>query len=299
MELLSDQGPEFLSGVVREVCRIANINHIFTSAYHPQTDGLQERFNGTLIQMLSMYVNKHQTDWDQFIPYCLFAYRTAVQESTKETPFYLLYNRDARHLSDAAFQQHRSVYVPFEDDPVKLAGIRFTEANELALQQIQLAQNKQKRYYDRKVHQFPWRIGDKVFLFTPVTQPGLSHKLTHMWDGLFEIRALVPPRALLANPSAPDLPPFWVHVNRLKPHVSRASHLTLPSDNLPTVKTKPKPPKKSLDSLQPNLSPVQSPPPVKYMTRFQGRKLHPSSNVVHDFLLLAPILFKDWQIVDW
>ncbi len=144
LALLPDQGPEFLSAVVNETCKLANINHVYTSAYHPETDGLQEKFNHTLIQMLAMYVNSHHTDWDLWIPYCLFSYRTAVQESTKETPFYLLYNRDARQPNDLAFQQHCSIYVPFEDDPVKLAAIHFTEVNELALRQIELAQNQQK-----------------------------------------------------------------------------------------------------------------------------------------------------------
>ncbi len=87
LELLSDQGPEFLSVVVNKTCNLVNINHIFTSAYHPQTDGLQERFNGTLIQMLSMYINKHQTDWDQFIPFCIFAYVLLFKSLPKKHPF--------------------------------------------------------------------------------------------------------------------------------------------------------------------------------------------------------------------
>ena len=52
--LLSDRGTNFLSKVAAEVCNIFEIQKINTSSYHPQTDGLVERFNSTLCQSLSM-----------------------------------------------------------------------------------------------------------------------------------------------------------------------------------------------------------------------------------------------------
>ena len=56
--LLSARGTNFLSEVVAEVCKIFQIQKVNTSSYHPQTDGLVERFNSTLCQSLSMYVPK-------------------------------------------------------------------------------------------------------------------------------------------------------------------------------------------------------------------------------------------------
>ena len=53
--LLSDRGTNFLSKVVAEVCKIFQIQKVNTSSYHPQTDGLVERFNSTLCQSLSVY----------------------------------------------------------------------------------------------------------------------------------------------------------------------------------------------------------------------------------------------------
>lgn len=55
--LLSDRGSNFLSSLFREVCFLMNTEKIFTSGYRPQTNGLVERFNGTLAQSLSMYVS--------------------------------------------------------------------------------------------------------------------------------------------------------------------------------------------------------------------------------------------------
>ena len=94
--ILSDRGSNFLSSLIQEVCKIFKIQKLSTSSYHPQTDGLVERFNGTLIQSLSMYVNKNQTDWDLYIPSVLFAYRVSPSDATQETPFYLMYGRQCR-----------------------------------------------------------------------------------------------------------------------------------------------------------------------------------------------------------
>ena len=71
--LLSDRGRNFLSALVKETCKMMNTSKLNTTAYHPQTDGLVERFNGTLAQTLSMFVSSNQKDWDQHLPQVLFA----------------------------------------------------------------------------------------------------------------------------------------------------------------------------------------------------------------------------------
>ena len=93
-ELLSDRGANFLSSLLQEVCKVMGVHKVNTTAYHPQGDGLVERFNRTLTEMLSKVVKKSGKDWDEKVPYVLFAYRTCVQESTQESPFFLLYGRD-------------------------------------------------------------------------------------------------------------------------------------------------------------------------------------------------------------
>lgn len=95
-ELLSDRGKAFLSKLMCEVYKLLSIHKVNTTAYHPQTDGLVERFNRTLTSMLAKTVERQGRDWDDHLPYVLYAYRTSIQESTKESPFYLLYGRDAR-----------------------------------------------------------------------------------------------------------------------------------------------------------------------------------------------------------
>ena len=69
--------------------------------YHPQADGLVERFHRTLIDMLAKKVKCTGRDWDDHLPYVLFSYRTSIQTSTRESPFYLLYGRDPQLPGDA------------------------------------------------------------------------------------------------------------------------------------------------------------------------------------------------------
>ncbi len=94
--LLSDRGANFLLTIVKEVCSIINTCQLHTTSYHPQTDGLVERFNATLAEGLSMYVSTHQKDWDRYIDMILFAYRVSPNATTGESPFYLLYGREPR-----------------------------------------------------------------------------------------------------------------------------------------------------------------------------------------------------------
>ena len=66
-----------------------------TTAYRPCCDGLVERFNRTLADMLASYLSKGRTNWDDYISYATFAYNTSVHASTGYTPHYLMFGRDA------------------------------------------------------------------------------------------------------------------------------------------------------------------------------------------------------------
>lgn len=85
-----------LSSLMQEVYEIGGIHKLSTTAYHPQTDGLVENFNRTLRAMAARYAVKYGTDWYEHLPHLLFTYRTNPHENTGESPFFLLYGRDAR-----------------------------------------------------------------------------------------------------------------------------------------------------------------------------------------------------------
>ncbi|GFY74469.1 transposon Ty3-I Gag-Pol polyprotein [Trichonephila inaurata madagascariensis] len=111
--ILTDRGKVFESKLVKELHQLCISKHRKTNGYHPQTNGLNERFNKTLADMLSIYVEVEQTNRDEILP---FAYNTAKQETMGYTPFYFLHGRDAETTLDTVFpySAHGS-----EDDYVK------------------------------------------------------------------------------------------------------------------------------------------------------------------------------------
>ena len=92
-EILADQGTNFMSQLMMEIYNLLHIKSIRTTAYHPQTDGLVERFNKTLKSMLRKYATESGKEWYKLLPYLLFAYRDVPQSSTGFSPFELLYGR--------------------------------------------------------------------------------------------------------------------------------------------------------------------------------------------------------------
>uniref|UniRef100_A0A3P9M6S3 Gypsy retrotransposon integrase-like protein 1 n=1 Tax=Oryzias latipes TaxID=8090 RepID=A0A3P9M6S3_ORYLA len=95
-EIITDQGTNFTSNLLKDVYRLLGIRGVKTSPYHPQTDGLVERFNKTLKSMLRKFVNDTGSDWDQWLPFLMFAYREVPQASTGFSPFQLMYGHPVR-----------------------------------------------------------------------------------------------------------------------------------------------------------------------------------------------------------
>lgn len=85
-EIHPDQGHQFESGLFQHMCRLLDIKKTRTIPFHPQSDGMVERINRTLEDMLSLVVAKNQEDWDAWLPYLMMAYRSVEQESTKFSP---------------------------------------------------------------------------------------------------------------------------------------------------------------------------------------------------------------------
>ncbi|XP_051500808.1 uncharacterized protein LOC127409893 [Myxocyprinus asiaticus] len=99
-EILTDQGTTFMSQTLRELYELLNIKSIRTSVYHPQTDGLVERFNKTLKNMICKFVHDDARNWDKWLNPLLFAVREVPQASTGFSPFDLLYGRHPRGVLD-------------------------------------------------------------------------------------------------------------------------------------------------------------------------------------------------------
>lgn len=84
--LLSDEGNEFFNLLVNTMLELFGIKHIITSTYHPQTNGLTEKFNGTLIKMLRTHAEENPTNWHLCLDLVVMAYRKRIHSSTGFAP---------------------------------------------------------------------------------------------------------------------------------------------------------------------------------------------------------------------
>jgi hypothetical protein len=180
------------------------IRKINTTAYHPQTNGLDERFNGTLCNMLSVYSNANQTDWDKNLPIVLFAYRISIQETTNMSPFELLYGRQPRLPSSLDVSSTHPVEVYNLDKVWNKARLAIVKAAAI-----------QKTRYDGKYPEYNFQVGEKVRLHWPVTPVGLVKKLRKdIYRGPYEILEVHKNGNVLINM---DNKPYLTHSNRIKP----------------------------------------------------------------------------------
>jgi len=92
--LLSDRGTNLLSTLMLDVCEKLGIQKLNTTAYHPQCNGLVERFNRTLKTVLRKQAATYGNQWDQFLSGTLWAYRNTPHETTGEKPSFLLFGID-------------------------------------------------------------------------------------------------------------------------------------------------------------------------------------------------------------
>lgn len=81
----SDQGRQLDNELFSEMCILFQIRKPRKTPYYPQSDGMVQRFNSTLVKMISAYVDEYYTNWDQLLPYLMVAHKTAVHETTGRT----------------------------------------------------------------------------------------------------------------------------------------------------------------------------------------------------------------------
>ena len=216
-QLLSDRGPNFLSEVIQEVCSLLGAEKVNTSGYHPQTDGLVERFNRTIIAMLSKSVKKHGRDWDAHLPYLLFAYRVSVQESTRESPFFLLYGRDPRLPTETAVSHPTTPYqVDISDYRTELIA-QLSDAWETAHQNIHVAQHKQKCQHDKKSRDVKLNVGDRVMVHMKGTVKGKAWKFSRPYHGPYRVITVTGTNAEVRLVDDPTADSIFVSLDRVKP----------------------------------------------------------------------------------
>ena len=201
---------------MKEVQQLLGFCKTNTTAYHPQTDGLVERFNRTLTSMLAKTVEKGGRDWDRKLPFVLFAYRASQQQSTLESPFFLLYGRDPRLPTDPLLSPVKTKkMINLKEYGLQLAH-DMSEAWELARQCIGKAQRRQKEYYDRRGRPPNFRAGERVFLYKPAEKTGEARKFARPYHGPYCIVEVDTNTARIRRVDKPEEDTIRVSLDRLR-----------------------------------------------------------------------------------
>ena len=124
---------------------------------------------------------------DEKLPFVLFAYRTAAQESTGESPFRLLYGRDPKlPTEDALLCPVDRTQVDLSNYKTKV-GLNMAEAWKLAQERISKAQTHQKKQHDKFVKNSKFSEGDAVLLYDPSLKTGKAYKFAKLFRDPYKI----------------------------------------------------------------------------------------------------------------
>ena len=215
--LLSDRGTNLLSHLMKDLCEMLGIRKLNTTAYHPQCDGMVERFNRTLKTMLQKHASRFGNQWDKYLAGVLWAYRNTPHDSTKEKPSYLLYGIDLRTPTEAAFLPSTPQQLTDVTDYREELTLSLASARELAAASIRKAQQRYKSGYDKKVTKgLKFQVGDWVLVHFPAEETGKARKLARPWHGPYRVVSVVDPDVSVAKIHFPQDGAIHVHQSRVK-----------------------------------------------------------------------------------
>ena len=149
MTFQSDNGTAFVGELTKELMRRSQVAQAHSTTYHPQTNGLVERQNRTLVSMLRVYCSRYMTDWDRYLPQVMGAYNSTQHSTTGVSPHMMLTGHEKSLPLTFFYPEYEGkktspqVYVR---DVIR----RQQELNDLCRRNTQQAQARQRKRFDKK-----------------------------------------------------------------------------------------------------------------------------------------------------
>lgn len=234
--LLSDRGSNYMSQVMKEVKALTKTRSLATTAYHPQTNGLVERFNHTIVQILSLIADMKKEDWSDYIHAACYAYNTSQQSSTMESPFYLMFGRDPTPLGENMIQYRESGFEG-ESEFINTMQDRFSWSYQFVKSQFESKRLKLSTANASMPKHMSFSIGDLVWLLHPlkVSARSIASKFLHPYLGPYIVISKTSPinyEIKLKDDSKE--PPVIVNAARLKPYYEPLDISSSTIHNVPT-----------------------------------------------------------------
>ena len=249
--LLSDQGPAFCNAVIAALHLHLGVHHLFTSAYHPESNGAVERLNGTLKQILYAVTFTHGSQWVQVLQPAVFAYNTSRSETIGFSPYYVLFGREAVTPGDQAALLADSMDIDYTgENPLPpyieqlLQDLKECHDVVRAIFDSKLARAQEERL---KLARIPvYSVGDQVWIRDPKSEIRFGKQKGHRapWIGPgtitkrisdFAYRVDITTRSVRTGRASTNN--LTVHTARMKPVASRS----LIAADLPPGSSEPRP----------------------------------------------------------
>ena len=190
-KIVSDRGTEYVNTAIDLLCTELHIKRSITTPYHPAANGKTERCHRFLNDIIAKSV-QHRThsEWEEALPNALLAMRTCVNDSSKYTPYFLLYARDPVLPVDTILKPRRRYY---GDDYVPTMLQRQHSAFITVKNNTKQARDNIKIQADKKAKQRKFQVGDPVFLHDPTIDVGQIKKFSSPWKPYYRIIDMITP----------------------------------------------------------------------------------------------------------
>lgn len=187
LQIHADRGSNFEAKVFQEMCQLLGIDKTRTTIRRPQSDGMVERANRTIQNMIASYISSKQNDWDEHIPLLLLAYRSSIHETLGVSPARMVFGRDLTLPVDLAMgrpvreEKHCVTEYAYELEQ------KLLDIHEYARKHLKTASDSMKRQYDVKTNHIKYSQGDAVWYFKPIRRKGFNPKIQINWKGPYVI----------------------------------------------------------------------------------------------------------------
>ncbi|GJX44615.1 reverse transcriptase domain-containing protein [Tanacetum coccineum] len=198
-EVILDNGKQFRDDPFKDWCEKLCIHQHFASIKHLQTNGLVERENYSLGEGIKARLEARSKNWMKELPHVLWAHRTMIKSSNGDTPFSLTYGTKA--------------VIPAE---IGMPTIRKTEVDQEAAIREAKSKAKMEKYYNAKVLNTSFKLGDLVYRNNDASRAEDTGKLGLKWEGLYEVTKVLGNGAYkLRDRDGKQLPRTW-NISNLK-----------------------------------------------------------------------------------
>ena len=190
--ILTDNGIHFTSTLMDALIKQVGVTHLYSTLYHPQTNGQVERYDSTMDAKIAALSNLRKTDWDDQLPFVTFNYSASIHSSTKQILFEMMYGRSPV----LPFDHHdANVTISYDSEHVKRLSQFPSQLNEQAKINITKNQERYKQRYDTNRSDPLYNIGDLVLVKTL----HIRYKFDTRYEGPFRIIQIIAPKTFIVQ----------------------------------------------------------------------------------------------------